>query len=43
MTREAVVTNRTARGGSFSRRTLIAAVANAMVIIAFALGYFIHP
>jgi preprotein translocase subunit SecG len=36
-----VVTSRIAKRGILSRRTLI--VANAMVLISFALGYFLHP
>jgi preprotein translocase subunit SecG len=36
-----VATTRTAKRGILSRRTLI--VANAMVLISFALGYLLHP
>jgi preprotein translocase subunit SecG len=36
-----VVTTRIAKRGILSRRTLI--VANAMVLISFALGYLWHP
>lgn len=39
--RPVIVTTRTAKGRIFSRRMGI--VAAAMVLIAFALGYFLHP
>lgn len=39
--RLAIVTTRTTKGGIFSRR--IGIVAAAMGLIAFALGYLLHP